>query len=241
MVKSQIGGTILLDALLLLKGAPRTTSKSADDAQLRGKLLRHCATCPGSIIGVPCPGNIPGCSEMGHLVQVLRLHAATCQESATCRTCIRWSSFMCAADQRGIKLLPARKKMVCATVKPAPPTEEELAEAKVRAEADKKSNAGILMMLARSALGELSAPSSPVNSPRNSPAPSRSTSPAREGGAKKRLKGADGTEGVRPSSPLVPGAVLKRKEIVGASQLSQVAAGSRLAMRSAPPAGDEPP
>ena len=53
-----------------------------------------------------------------------------------------------------------------------------------------------MMMLARSALGELSPPSSPVNSPRNSPIPGRA----------KRPKGE-----ARPASPLRVGAVAPTK------------------------------
>ena len=58
-VRYELGGTILLDALLLLHGAPMTKNASEGDAELRACLFRHCVTCTGAC-------SIPGCLQMPH-------------------------------------------------------------------------------------------------------------------------------------------------------------------------------
>lgn len=231
LVSAELGGTVLLDALLLLKGAPMTTPKSAGEVPLRAKLLRHAMACPANTSTTSCP--IPGCSAMAQMVHTLRAHASNCREATTCRTCIRWHNLLCTSREHGIQLLPARstKPIVCQAVRPMvamsvapnqPSADDVSSNSSTDMAAEKRSNAGLLMMLARSALGEVSAPNSPRNSPTPSPEPQRLTQKRHKG-----LNGSDGREGVRSSSPLRP--VARRKGAgPGASHLSALAAASNV-------------
>ena len=168
-VQEELGGTILLDALLLLKGAPMTTVASDGDVTLRGKLFRHCIQCSG-----PC--SIPGCIEMRSLIQTATAHTQVCGQRASCRTCIRWGHVLGVANQSCSSAQSSRKAVVAMRIDGDTPAEASEADQGATSSNERKRAASALpahlMMLARSALGELSAPTSPGGSPRNSPAPS---------------------------------------------------------------------
>lgn len=167
-VQEELGGTILLDALLLLKGAPMTTVASDGDMTLRGKLFRHCIQCSG-----PC--SIPGCIEMRSLIQTATAHTQVCTQRASCRTCIRWGTVLGIANQSTGSAQSSRKAVVACRIAgetPAEDPDQGETSSNDRKRAAASALPAHLMMLARSALGELSAPTSPGGSPRNSPAPS---------------------------------------------------------------------
>jgi hypothetical protein len=199
-IQRSLGGTILLDALLLLHGAPMTSASSDGDGKLRARLLQHSLQCRAC---GQCP--IPGCNEMRALVHTLAMHAKTCSQTG-CSTCARWQGIQFAA--RGVTppatltahavAKPATAHVV-ATAQPvvALRVATELGEQKrPRSEAPRKERPArsALEVLARSALGELSVPSSPRDSPRNSPA----NSPMRV----KRHR-ANGPDKARATTPLL--------------------------------------
>lgn len=211
-VREIFGGTILLDALLLVKGAPMVSSASDGDFGLRGELFRHCVKCNGGC-------RLPGCAEMRSFCQALHAHAQSCEQPESCRTCVRWTHILCAARQSVPGALagsaPTRTNKVLVTAIPAPPPTRKPADA------PKPAMPAHLMMLARSALGELSSPSSPRGSPRNSPRNSPCPSPDWQ--RPKRQKALDGGSGtsVRSHSPLcTPGFV--RRAGAGTSHLAHV-------------------
>jgi hypothetical protein len=225
-ISRSLGGTILLDALLLLRGAPMTTASSDGDAKLRARLLEHSIQCRA---GDQCC--IPGCTEMRSLVHMLDVHRRGCQEKTGCVTCARWTHIQNKVRQTSARpvCMPVAKPVAVPVALPVAtlvakpivakrvvPDEEPRVHKPKQSEPPPRRSA--LEMLARSALGELSVPSSPRNSPRNSPvnSPNRVRLPAT-----KRQKKSFAVEQARPHSPL-------RATLVGRHN-SPAPRGSRLA------------
>ncbi len=151
-VRREIGGTLLFDAVLAMRGSQLPARSHADVVAL----VEHCVRCRS-----------PGCTRadclaLRSMLSVMKMHAAACAVPAelACQTCDQWHTMRS-------KMLAARRGMKTARCE------------RVSGEGSTGSNdagAALLMHLARSALVDLP-PTSPRLSPVNSPSNSPSTSP----------------------------------------------------------------
>lgn len=211
-VKAELGGTILLDAIMMLNEVPATASashvRSYENASLRHRLVEHSLQC--ALSEDVC--KIPGCACMRGMIETVRRHAAVCEAPSTCITCAHWGDTLASLQARALPLrrakspvmatkVPARGPILATkVVRKAPgakPSAATCGDAAAHGcENDRTactdSSKSMLMLLARSALGELSAPSSPVNSPRNSPIPLRR--PEKQTRVVKKARNADDGE-----------------------------------------------
>ena len=100
IVRRELGNTIMLDAILLIHGAPVTRSTSDGDVGLRLRLVRHSMQCcgsrtagreesPASAAADRRPScSIPGCAEIRSMFGTLKEHAAACAKPpGACATC----------------------------------------------------------------------------------------------------------------------------------------------------------
>lgn len=158
VVRAEFGNSILLEAILLLRGAPPT---ALDDVRA---LLKHCRSCD---VGPKC--NTDGCLALRGVLATVREHAAECTVVGECSACNAWAKLdasrsaapAAAATRRAVNPLLATAVDVSRREAAAVPGSPRQAAA-----------VPALMMLARSALGELSTHTSRDNSPTASPADS---------------------------------------------------------------------
>ena len=139
------GTPVLLQALIALR-----SGKKSEILKMRGMrgLAEHAQTCDGAC-------RDPGCGQINGMLQTIRAHCLECAAPLECATCIRWG-LLVAAPAIPAPALPARAApslVVSSTSRAMPAAHKEATAA--------------LMMLARSALGDIT--DSPVGSPFNSP------------------------------------------------------------------------
>jgi len=150
-VRSRIGGSLLFDTVLLLQGGKATGGGSGPK-----QLFVHAVSCRTP----SCPH--PGCTQLRSMFTQLRQHSQHCSKPQ-CQ--------MCTQHQ---KVRDATMRARAAFARPSPASAVVARPMAPQRRRDPSPCAG-LMMLARSALGDL-----PVHSPRNSPANSPRNSPCQK-------------------------------------------------------------
>lgn len=157
LVRSRIGGSLLFDAVMLLRGLPMDVPRPK-----RAELFEHAIRCRGN----DC--SYPGCAEIRTMFNSLHEHAWTCSVTG-CRTCTQHQKVRDAMRR-------ARTRYATRPVTTRPVIPE--------VKADDNASGLILLAqagnLARSALGDLPTASprnSPCNSPNASPKPQRRKKP----------------------------------------------------------------
>lgn len=178
LVRLQGCGSLLFDAVVMLRGLPAEVPKHK-----RTELFEHAIACSS---GPSCPH--AGCKEIRSMFSALGQHARTCSAS-DCRTCthhqnirdaMRRVQARRAASQTFVAARPVRQgapgKKLSAGVLDQP------VDAKSVATKARDDGCSALLLLARSALVDL-----PVSSPRNSPHNSPNTSPKPQQRKKPRL------------------------------------------------------
>lgn len=156
IVRKELGPTALIEALIMLHGG---TNINHQGTNVR-TLLVHAQSCQGG-----CP--YTGCSELRKMLETIRGHCIECSAPEDCVTCLRWSHLRNApAVCRPVQPaeLAAPGPLLAKTAVPPPP--------KLQRTASQKEAVPALMMLARSALGDITASGSPKASPCNSPSSS---------------------------------------------------------------------
>ena len=146
-VRQELGKEVLLEALVRLRGGKKPTVQHHDVASLAA----HAQTCRGSC------GN-PGCLQIHEMLHTIRKHCLECAAPKECSTCMRWA--------HRLKDLPATPPVLAA--RPA-----AASSASQKKDATTHGECGnVLMLLARSALGDItdSPGASRCNSPTTSPA-----------------------------------------------------------------------
>lgn len=173
-IRKKVGGTLLFDAVMLLRGG----SAQVREPGAAAELFEHCINC-----------RRPDCSrtdclELRGMLSGMKAHAQACDAGMQCLTCQRWHTVRdrMKRARAAHAILPAtlttsKKTGIVAGASQAPP-----------ARSGDSSTLGsatgtALLMLARCALSEVPPSSprlSPVNSPNQSP---RSKRPKSVGGA----------------------------------------------------------
>jgi len=151
MIRAEIGGTLLFDAVMVLRGGSEEASREPLDTVA---LFEHCVRCRAPTC------SRQDCLELRGLLSTMKAHAQACPLN-DCRTCSQWKM---VRD----KMIRARAVVAKAPRPPLPPTHAVEPAASVGGSAA----AATLLMLARSALSDL-----PVTSPGNSRANSPMSSP----------------------------------------------------------------
>lgn len=151
-IREEIGGTLLLDAVLLFRGG---NLARRDDVP---SLLAHCLRCRSSA----CTQS--DCLALRSMLAVMKMHASQCKvpRDQGCETCNQWHSVR-------TKMVEARRNLR----KAAP---QSIGQAAGAVQANGDHGTDLLMHLARTALADLPPSSprlSPSNSPSNSPLPKR--------------------------------------------------------------------
>jgi len=171
-VRAELGPEALANALLVLHGGDLVTPGSLPS------LLAHAQSCQGTC-------SQPGCAQMRGMLAVVRTHCVECAAPEECATCQRWAHLRHAsfgdpgASALATPTTAAAPVPATGLASPPTPTTEEagpLLAVKVArerpSETAKKESIPALMLLARSALGDITTTSSAHASPRNSPSSS---------------------------------------------------------------------
>lgn len=155
-VQAEIGGTLLFDAMMALRGGSSESRQHKPEGAVA--LFEHACECRAPSCGRT------DCLELRGMLSALKAHAQQCKEEG-CMTCRQWQR-----TRDAMRRARARPTSAAKTT----PVKSRAAAAQLPASHDEASSpaGAALMMLARSALGDLPpsrTPLSPANSPPASP------------------------------------------------------------------------
>lgn len=223
-VREELGDTILVEALLMMQGA-RVPFGSAADIK---ELVDHVRVCGGGC-------SKPGCAQVSIMLATIRSHCMQCAAPQQCGTCQRWAHICYDTPRMAVVRVaaaaPAASDAAFANLDAVghPLRAGRSAVAKPSAShASHKEALPALLMLARSALGDIT--TSPGSSRCNSPTAAPSSPKRGPGG--KRVKAGEVSalsKVARCSAAADAPTVVRAAAVVHATPMEMGAAPPRLA------------